>query len=133
MTPAPQCVLEDDTLTEAARLMRDLDVGALPVCRYGRKLKGMVTDRDIVVKCIAGGGDPSTATAGSLVAGVPVTVDADEDAYFVLEAMKSNQIRRVPVIADDDLVGIISQGDIAVLLAPHYAGQTVAEISAAVR
>ena len=65
MTPDPTCVKEDQTLADAARMMRDLDVGALPICGNDDRLKGMLTDRDIVVKCIAEGGDPTTATAGS--------------------------------------------------------------------
>lgn len=111
MTPAPQCVGEDEALVVAARLMRDLDVGALPVCTVDRKLKGMVTDRDIVVKCVADGGDPSAVTAGLLAESAPVTVQADDDVQDVLEAMMSNRIRRIPVIEGYDLVGIISQAD----------------------
>ena len=79
MTPDPKCVKEDQTLADAARMMRDLDVGALPICGNDDRLKGMVTDRDIVVKCIAEGGDPNTVTAGSLGEGKPITIGADDD------------------------------------------------------
>ncbi|MBW9110798.1 CBS domain-containing protein [Microbacterium trichothecenolyticum] len=129
MTTAPRCVGENETLVDAARLMASLDVGALPICGDDKKLKGMLTDRDIVVKCLAEGGDPASATAGSLGQGKPVTVSVDDDIEDVLEVMKRHQIRRVPVIEDHELVGIISQADVALSLAPEEAGETVAEIS----
>jgi CBS domain-containing protein len=129
MTPDPQCVKEDQTLVDAARLMRDLDVGALPICGNDKRLKGMLTDRDIVVKCIADGGDPSTVTAGSLGQGKPVTIGADVDIREALEVMQEHQIRRLPVIDGHDLVGIISQADIALSLSATETSETVAEIS----
>ena len=129
MTPDPQCVKEDETLVDAARLMRDLDVGALPICGNDERLKGMLTDRDIVVKCIADGGDPSSVTAGSLGQGKPVTIGADDDIREALEVMQQHQVRRLPVIDGHDLVGIISQADIARSLSASETGETVAEIS----
>ena len=129
MTPDPQCVKEDETLVDAARLMRDLDVGALPICGNDKRLKGMLTDRDIVVKCIADGGDPSSVTAGSLGQGKPVTIGADDDIREALETMQQHQVRRLPVIDGHDLVGIISQADIARTLSASQTGETVAEIS----
>ncbi|MDQ2697673.1 MAG: CBS domain-containing protein [Actinomycetota bacterium] len=129
MTPAPTCVGENDTLVDAARLMASLDVGALPICGEDKRLKGMVTDRDIVVKCLAEGGDPATTKAGELGHGKPVTIGADDDISEALEAMKEHQIRRLPVIDGHDLVGIISQADIALSLSAQEAGETVAEIS----
>ena len=129
MTPDPQCVKEDETLVDAARLMRDLDVGALPICGNDERLKGMLTDRDIVVKCIADGGDPSSVTAGSLGQGKPVTIGADDDIREALEVMQRHQVRRLPVIDGHDLVGIISQADIARELSATQTGETVAEIS----
>ena len=129
MTPDPQCVKEDETLVDAARLMRDLDVGALPICGNDDRLKGMLTDRDIVVKCIADGGDPSSVTAGSLGQGKPITIGADDDIREALEVMQQHQVRRLPVIDGHDLVGIISQADIARSLSASETGETVAEIS----
>jgi CBS domain-containing protein len=129
MTPDPKCVKEDQTLVDAARMMRDLDVGALPICGNDERLKGMLTDRDIVVKCIAEGGDPTTATAGSLAEGKPVTIGADVDIREALELMQEHQVRRLPVIDDHRLVGIISQADIARELSAVETGETVAEIS----
>ena len=129
MTPDPKCVKEDQTLADAARMMRDLDVGALPICGNDDRLKGMVTDRDIVVKCIADGGDPNTVTAGSLGEGKPVTIGADDDIRDALVVMQEHQVRRLPVIDGHDLVGIISQADIARELSATQTGETVAEIS----
>jgi CBS domain-containing protein len=129
MTPDPQCVGENDTLVDAARLLRDLDVGALPICGEDGRLKGMLTDRDIVVKCLADGGDPSSTTAGSLGDGKPITVGADDDIREALQVMQDAQVRRLPVIDGRDLVGIISQADIARTLSSTETGETVAEIS----
>ena len=129
MTPDPKCVKEDETLVDAARMMRDLDVGALPICGEDNRLKGMVTDRDIVVKCIADGGDPSSVNAGSLGEGKPVTIGADDDIKEALETMKKHQVRRLPVIDGHDLVGIISQADIAKSLSEGATGDLVQEIS----
>ena len=129
MTPAPTCVGENETLVDAARLMASLDVGALPICGEDKRLKGMLTDRDIVVKCLAEGGDPATTRAGELGEGKPVTVGADDDIAEALEAMKEHQIRRLPVIDGHDLVGIISQADIALSLSAQDAGETLAESS----
>ena len=129
MTPDPQCVKEDQTLVEAARLLRDLDVGAMPICGNDDRLKGMLTDRDIVVKCIAEGGDPTTTTAGSLAEGAPLTIGADVDIREALEVMQDQQVRRLPVIEEHRLVGIISQADIARELSAVQTGETVAEIS----
>lgn len=129
MTPDPQCVKEGETLVDAARLMRERDTGALPICGDDGRLKGMLTDRDIVVKCIADGGDPSTVTAGSLAEGKPVTIGVDDDVREALETMKAHQVRRLPVIDGHDLVGIISQADIALSLSATETGETVEEIS----
>ena len=129
MTPDPTCVKEHQTLADAARMMRDLDVGALPICGNDDRLKGMLTDRDIVVKCIADGGDPATVTAGSLAEGPPLTIGADVDIREALEVMQDQQVRRLPVIDDHRLVGIVSQADIARELSAVQTGETVAEIS----
>jgi CBS domain-containing protein len=129
MSQGVECVKENETLVDAARKMRDLDVGALPICGEDNRLKGMLTDRDIVVKCLADGGDPSTVTAGSLGEGKPVTIGADDDVKEALETMKKHQVRRLPVIDGHDLVGIISQADIAKSLSEGATGDLVQEIS----
>ena len=129
MTPDPTCVKEHQTLVDAARMMRDLDVGALPICGDDDRLKGMLTDRDIVVKCVADGGDPGSVTAGSLAEGKPLTIGADDDVREALEVMQEYQVRRLPVIDGHDLVGIIAQADIARELSVSQIAETVAEIS----
>jgi CBS domain-containing protein len=129
MSTDPRCIGENETLVDAARLMVELDVGALPICGEDDRLKGMLTDRDIVVKCIARGGDPASATAGSLAEGKPVTIGADDDIRDALTLMEQHQVRRLPVIDGHDLVGIISQADIALSLSPTETGETVEAIS----
>jgi CBS domain-containing protein len=129
MTPGVECAGVNDTLVDAARKMRDLDVGALPICGEDNRLAGMLSDRDIVVKCIAEGGDPSQTLVGNLAEGKPVTIGADDDAREALDVMERHQVRRLPVIDGHDLVGIISQADVARALEPVEVGETVAEIS----
>jgi len=124
-----QTIGEIDSVAEAARLMADLDVGALPICGEDGRVKGMVTDRDIVVKCIARGGDPSQTTAGSLSTVRAVTVSAGDDIRDALNLMQRHQVRRLPVIDGQDLVGIISQGDIALALSATETAETVEAIS----
>lgn len=129
MTPDPTCVKEGQTLAEAARMLRDLDIGSMPICGDDNRLKGMLTDRDIVVKCIASGGDPNTVTAGELAEGKPVTIGADDDIRDALRMMQEHQVRRLPVIDGHDLVGIIAQADIARELSPDQTAETVEQIS----
>ena len=129
MTPNAQCIGENDALSIAAERMNELDVGALPICGEDGRLKGMLTDRDIVVKAVAVGLDPETTNAGRLANGKPVIADADSDIEQVLALMKEHQIRRVPVIESHRLVGIISQADIARHLEAATTGHTVEEIS----
>jgi CBS domain-containing protein len=113
MTGSVECIGEKDTLQQAAVKMRDLDVGSLPICGEDGRLKGMLTDRDIVVRCLADGGDPTTVTAGDLAQGKPVTIGADDTVEEAIRTMQDHQVRRLPVIDGHDLVGVISQADIA--------------------
>ena len=125
MTHSPECISESASLVDAARKMRDLGVGALPICGDDDRLKGMLTDRDIVVRCLAEGGDPNTTTAGSLAEGEPVTVDAADPIEDVMETMAQYQLRRLPVIDKHNLVGIISEADIAQNAAPKDVADTI--------
>ena len=129
MTAGAECVGEKETLVDAARKMRDLDVGALPICGEDNRLHGMLTDRDIVVKCVAEGGDPATATAGQFAQGKPVTIGADDSAEEALKTMTEHQVRRLPVIDGHQLVGMLSQADVARELSGKKTGETVAAIS----
>jgi CBS domain-containing protein len=128
MHPGCECVGEHESLQRAAQIMRDLDVGSLPICGDDNRLKGIVTDRDIVIGCVAQGFDPAGTTAGQLAQGEPVIVISDADVTDVLRTMESNQIRRLPVIENHQLVGMISEAD----LARHLPEQTVGEFVGAI-
>ena len=130
MTGGAECVGENETLVDAARKLRDLDIGSMPICGEDNRLKGMLTDRDIVVACIADGGDPSTVTAGELAKGKPVTIGADDDVEEALETMKQHQVRRLPVIDGHDLIGMLTQADVARSMSDRKIGDLVEYISA---
>jgi CBS domain-containing protein len=129
MTPGAECVGENDTLATAAQKMRDLDVGQLPVCGEDGRLHGVVTDRDIVVKCLAEGGDPRETVAGSLAEGKPVTIGADDSIEQAISTMVRHKVRRLPVIDGHDLVGMLSQADIARSYPEDRVGELVELIS----
>ncbi|WP_370024291.1 CBS domain-containing protein [Planotetraspora sp. GP83] len=112
MHQGAECIGEHDTLRRAAQMMRDLNVGSLPICGDDDRLKGIITDRDIVVKCLAEGGDVNQATAGELARGL-VWVDADTSVEEALVKMEENQIKRMPVIENHRIVGMISEADLA--------------------
>lgn len=112
MTPNPRTLELSDTLQDAARIMRDEDTGAVPVCEEGRVV-GMVTDRDIVIRAIADG--DYEATMDDIVSDDVVTITADKSTTVAAELMAEHQIRRLPVVdADENIVGIVSLGDLAV-------------------
>ncbi|MFL6055881.1 MAG: CBS domain-containing protein [Actinoallomurus sp.] len=131
MTEGAECAGADDTLADAARKMRDLGVGALPICGVDERLAGMVTDRDIVVRCIAEGGDPSATRVSELADGKPVTIGADDPVDEALRTMIEHGVRRLPVIDGDRLVGMVSQADVARETSPDQAGELVAALSKA--
>jgi CBS domain-containing protein len=129
MTSGAECAGVDDTLVDAARKMRDLDVGALPICGEDNRLKGVITDRDIVIRCVADGRDPSTVKVAELAEGKPVTIGADDSAEEALKTMQEHGVRRLPVIDGHDLVGMLSQADIAVNLRDAETGSLVEGIT----
>ncbi|WMX43776.1 CBS domain-containing protein [Streptomyces roseicoloratus] len=129
MTADATCVRWDETIAEAARKMVRLDVGALPICGPDERLKGMLTDRDIVLKVVAEGKDPAACTAGELAQDEIVTVGAEDSADEVLHVMSEHRIRRVPVIDGHVLVGIIAQADVARTLPDRPVGDLVEAIS----
>jgi CBS domain-containing protein len=131
MTAGAECASVDDTLVDAARKLRDLDVGALPICGSDNRLAGMLTDRDIVVRCVADGSDPSTVKAGDLADGKPVTIGADDPVEEALATMTKYGVRRLPVIDGHDLVGIVTQADVARNLPEERIGDLVEAISSA--
>ncbi|MFF3396025.1 CBS domain-containing protein [Streptomyces sp. NPDC002669] len=125
------CIQESESLEAAARRMSELDVGALPVCGPDDRLHGIVTDRDIVVKCLAKGKDPKTMTAGMLEQGKPITVDIEADTDDVLRVMEEHRIRRLPVIENHRLVGMISEADLARRLPEERVGHFVEAVCSA--
>jgi CBS domain-containing protein len=131
MTGSAECVGENETIVDAAKKMQALDVGALPICGEDNRLKGMLTDRDIVIKVIATGKDPKSTKAREFAQGKPVTIGADDSIEEALRTMTKYKVRRLPVIDGHDLVGIISQGDIAQNLDHSKVGDLVESISAA--
>ncbi|MFD4997564.1 CBS domain-containing protein [Streptomyces buecherae] len=134
MHPGAQWVPATETLDRVAQLMRELDVGALPVSDPtdpNERMCGIVTDRDIVIGCVAAGHDPARVTAGDLCKGTPRWVSADADVDQVLREMESNQIRRLPVIDENKrLVGIISEADLAHHLSDDQLAQFVERVYA---
>jgi len=129
MSPDVTCVGEKESLAEAAKKMAELDVGALPICGEDNRLKGMLTDRDIVVKAIAQGRNPSDCTAGEFAQGKPVTIGADDDAREILRTMGQHQVRRLPVIDGHDLVGMVAVADVARALPDQPVGDVMDAIS----
>jgi CBS domain-containing protein len=121
----------DDTLADAAKKMKDLEVGALPICGDDDRLKGMITDRDIVVNCIADGGDPTSTKVADLAEGKPVTIGADDSIEETLKTMTEYGVRRLPVIDGHRLIGIVTQADVAKNLPEDSAGDLVKAISTA--
>jgi CBS domain-containing protein len=113
MSGGADCVGENETVADAARKMAQLGVGALPICGDDDRLKGMVTDRDIVIKVIAEGKDPNTCKAGELGQGKPVTIGADDSLQELGRTMSQHHVKRVPVIDGHRLVGVVSESDVA--------------------
>ncbi|MFD7913056.1 MULTISPECIES: CBS domain-containing protein [unclassified Streptomyces] len=113
MHPGAQWIPATETLDRAAQLMARLNVGALPISDAEERLCGIITDRDIVVNCVAKGHDPAKVTCGDMAQGTPRWIDAGADVGDVLEEMQSHQIRRLPVIRNKKLVGMISEADLA--------------------
>ena len=133
MTQGAECIGENESVAEAAKKMAQLDVGALPICGEDDRLKGMLTDRDIVVRVLAEGKDPSSTKAGELGQGdgQTVTIGADDSIDEALRTMIDHKVRRLPVIDDRRLVGIVSQADIATNIDEERVGELVEAISAA--
>jgi len=127
MTSNPTTLDVSATVSVAARAMRDLDVGDVLVMQNG-DLRGIVTDRDIVVRCLAEGENPQSITVGELCTDALVTLSADASVADAVELMERHAIRRVPILENGSVLGIVSLGDLAVARAPRSA---LGQISAA--
>ena len=128
MTSGPDIIDAQSTVLEAAKKLAGDDIGALPICDNG-KLKGMITDRDIVVKVLAQGKDAEGTKVLDLVQGEAITIGADDSIEEALRTMSKYQVRRLPVIDGTDLVGIVSQADVARNLPEEKVGELVEAIS----
>lgn len=132
MTANPQCVTPDDTVIRAAEIMRDSDVGVVPVVedQGTMRLTGLVTDRDIALRVVAEGRNGSDLRTRDVMSSGITTVNPDDDVERVMDLMKSEQVRRIPVVEGDRLVGIIAQADVAVDLGKdRKTGEVVEKIS----
>ena len=123
----------DTTLEDVARMMKDEDVGAIPVLEDG-ELRGIITDRDIVVRGIAEGLDPSESTVDDVISEEVHTIEPDADAEEAARLMSERQIRRLPVVEEGELVGIVAIGDIAVKQGDErVSGEALEEVSKGVK
>jgi CBS domain-containing protein len=128
MTENPSTCEPNTPVVEAAKVMAREDVGPIPVVEGGR-LKGLVTDRDLVVRVLAEGRDPQSTTVGEVATSDVVTIAPDADLDEALRLLASNQVRRLPVVEGDRLVGIVAQADVARHAQEVQTGEIVEEIS----
>ena len=128
MSRDPRSVGESTSVQEAARLMKEQDVGSLPVVEDDR-LVGIVTDRDIVVRGVADGSEVSSLSVKDVASHEVTTVEPDEDLDEALSLMAQQQVRRLPVVEGDRLVGILAQADVARDADEQRVGETVEQIS----
>ena len=128
MTSGVDVIDAQSSVLEAAKKLASADVGALPICDDG-KLLGMITDRDIVVKVLAQDRDAAGTTVKELIQGEVVTIGADDSVEEALRTMSKHQVRRLPVIDGTELIGIVSQADVARNLDEQKTGELVEAIS----
>jgi len=128
MTPEVETTTSSQLLQEAARSMKDGDFGSIPVVDDGR-LVAVLTDRDIVIRAVAEGLDASTTQVGQVASSDPVTVSPDQSLDDAVEIMTHYQVRRLPVVDEGQLVGVLSQADIALEAKEKLTGEVVQEIS----
>lgn len=135
MTSKPACCLPNDTVVKAAKLMKQENVGSIPVVEseQNTKLLGIVTDRDLALKIVAEGRDGQSTKVEAVMTGNVVTCRADDDLQKALDAMATHQLRRIPIVdGDNKVMGIISQADVATRAnQPEKTAEVVKEISQA--
>jgi CBS domain-containing protein len=130
MTQGVEYLKTTETATDAAERFAQADIGVVPVCDPDGHLAGMVTDRDIVVKVVARGKNPSKMLLGEIADQAEVvTIGADDAVEEALEVMKQHKVRRLPVIDHNEVVGVISQGDLARSMPRAQTGDLVAKVS----
>lgn len=132
MTKDPVILNVKDPAKKAGDVMAADGIGAVIVCNDEKRLQGMVTDRDLAVEVIARGKDPASTTLGQLVDGTEVvTIGADDSVDEAIKTMKEHAVRRLPVIDGDEVIGMVSQGDLARCVKDEQVGRLVESISAA--
>lgn len=129
MTKGSEFLKEDASVFDAAKRLAQKSIGAVPVCDSSGHLRGVVTDRDLVVEVVAAGKDPAKTKVMDLVHGEAVTIGADDSVEEAVKTMKQHKVRRLPVIDGTKLVGMVSQADIARACSPAQAGELVGAIS----
>ena len=127
MTSDPRTVDAADSVADAAKIMAEADVGAVIVVE-DEQVSGIVTDRDIAVRAVAEGRDPSSTKVSEVATGSPKTLSPDESVEDAEKAMREQDVRRLPVVEDGRPVGIVSLGDVA---EERDAGEALADISSA--
>ena len=128
MHQGAECISAGDSVAAAAQKMRDLGVGSLPICGDDDRLHGILTDRDIVVRCIAQGRDPLQIRAGDMAQETLFWVDAGAGVGEVLHQMEEHRVKHLPVIEDHRLVGIITEADLASSLDEHQLAEFVEKV-----
>ena len=128
MTPGPETVEPGKSATEAAKLMKKADAGMIPVVQDGQLL-GTVTDRDIVLRVIAEGKNPASTTVGEIASAEVITVAPEQDLDEALHLMAKHQVRRLPVVENGRLIGVLAQADVAREGDEREVGETVEQIS----
>lgn len=132
MTPDPIIVDVSTPVREIAKILDEEEIGGVIVCNPEKRLQGMVTDRDLAVQVLAAGLDPEEATAGDLVGSREVvTIGADDSIELAMRTMKDHAVRRLPVIDGRQVVGIVSQADLARHAGDELVGELVEVISEA--
>ncbi|GAB7035259.1 CBS domain-containing protein [Streptomyces sp. NPDC021749] len=129
MSPGAECIGANDSILEAARKLTSLGVGALPICGTDDKLKGVLTDRDVVVKVLGKNLDPQQTRAGELAQGEAVTIGADDGADEIFATMARHKVRRLPVIDGHRLVGMAALADVARALPDPQVGELLEALS----
>lgn len=124
-------IREDETIRAAAERLAAEDVGVLPITDEQRQIKGMLTDRDIVVRVVAQGKDANTTRARELEQGEVITLRPEDSIEHVVDLMAQHQVRRLPVVQNGLLVGMVSQADVVKAVDPQKAGRMVTSISKA--
>ena len=129
MTSNPCSIEADKSVSYAAKMMKDEDVGLAPIVE-GERLIGTVTDRDIAIRVVAEGRDPESTTVREIASTQLVTIDPQQDLDEALRLMAQHQVRRLPVVEEDGrLVGVVAQADVAREGQDSKTGQVVEDIS----